>query len=267
MADPSELTELHEPVDVRRRGATLVITLNRPEVRNAINGAMAAGLAAALDELDEDPSLVVGVLTGAGGVFSAGMDLKAFLEDGQRPEVPGRGLAGLTRTPPRKPLIAAVEGFAVAGGFELVLACDLVVAARDAKFSLPEVKRGLIAGSGGLLRLPRLMPQRVAMEYALTGEMLSAEDAFRWGLVNRLAEPAQALDVAVDLAMVVARNAPLAVRVTKEIIAHAQEWPSEHAWARQDELLDDVLASPDSREGAAAFVDKREPRWQGLAPT
>lgn len=264
MADDSELTGQDLPVVITRRGRILVITLNRPEARNAINGPMADGVAAALDELDEDPTLAVGILTGSGGVFSSGMDLKAFLA-GHRPEVSGRGLAGLTRTPPRKPLIAAVEGFAVAGGFELVLACDLVVAARDAAFGLPEVKRGLIAGSGGLLRLPLLVPTRVAMEHALTGDMLGAEQAFRWGLVNRLVEPGDALEVALDLARRVARNAPLSVQTTKEIVSHAHEWPPALGWQRQDELLDGVLAASDAREGAAAFVEKREPRWQGLS--
>lgn len=253
---------MQEPVLLAQHGATLVITLNRPQVRNAIDGAMAAGVAGALDQLDADPALAIGVLTGAGGTFSAGMDLKAFL-DGQRPEVPGRGLAGLTRTPPRKPLIAAVEGVAVAGGFELVLACDLVVAARDARFGLPEVKRGLIAGSGGLIRLPRAIPERVAMEYALTGEMLAAEEAHRWGLVNRLSEPGAAVADALALAENIAQNGPLAVRTTKKIVSQAGDGTAESRWAAQDELLLRVIASPDAREGAQAFLEKREPRWHG----
>lgn len=253
---------MEEPVLLTQHGATLVITLNRPEVRNAIDGAMAAGVAAALDRLDDDPSLAVGVLTGAGGTFSAGMDLKAFL-DGVLPDIPHRGLAGLTRTPPRKPLVAAVEGFAVGGGFELVLACDLVVAARGASFGFPEVKRGLIAGSGGLLRLPRAIPERVAMEYALTGDLLVAEEAHRWGLINRLCEPGAAVSDALALAESIACNGSLAVRTTKAIIAQAGEGSTESRWAFQDELLVAVVESPEAREGSEAFLQKREPKRRG----
>ena len=249
------------PVVVSREGRTLVITLDRPEARNAINLAAALLIDAALQRLDADDSLTVGVLTGAGGTFSAGMDLKAFLA-GERPEVPGRGLAGLTRTPPGKPLIAAVEGYALAGGFELVLACDLVVAADNASFGLPEVKRGLIAGSGGLLRLPQQIPQAIAMEYALTGEPMPAREAYRWGLVNRLTAPGLALAAALELAGRIAANGPLAVRTSKALIAGANGWTAAQGWARQDELLVEVLASGDAREGAAAFVEKRSAVWR-----
>ena len=248
------------PVRVTRDGRTLVITLDRPAARNAIDLEAALLIDAALRTLDADDALTVGVLTGAGGTFSAGMDLKAFLA-GERPEVPGRGLAGLTRTPPAKPLIAAVEGYALAGGFELVLACDLVVAAEDASFGLPEVKRGLIAGSGGLLRLPQQVPQAVAMQYALTGELMPAAVAHRWGLVNTLTAPGGALAVALELAGRIALNGPLAVRTTKQLVAGAAGWSPVEGWARQDELLLDVLASPDAKEGAAAFVEKRPARW------
>ena len=247
---------------VRREGRALVITLNRPAARNAVDGDTANAVAAALDLLDGDDGLSVGVLTGTGGTFSAGMDLKAFLA-GQRPEVPGRGLAGLTRTPPVKPLIAAVEGYALAGGFEMVLSCDLVVASREASFGLPEVRRGLIAGSGGLIRLPYRIPPAIAMEHALTGEPLSAVDAHRWGLVNRLTEPGQALTEALLLADKVAANGPLAVRVTKQVLTAASVLGNAEAWVLQDELLLTVVASHDAREGSAAFVDKREPVWQG----
>lgn len=249
-------------VRLDRQGRTLVITLDRPEVRNALDVPTSLAVAAALDELDDDDTLTVGILTGAGGSFSAGMDLKAFLATGERPEVPGRGLAGLTRTPPLKPLIAAVEGFALAGGFEMVLACDLVVAARDATFGLPEVKRGLIAGSGGLLRLPHCVPVAVAMEHALTGDPLTSVDAHRWGLVNQLTEPGGALAGALALAARVASNGPLAVRVSKQVVNGASAWSPDQAWARQDELLELVLASDDARDGAAAFVAKRPPVWQ-----
>lgn len=248
---------------VTRTGSTLVITVDRPAVRNAIDPATAHALADALDLLDADDGLSVGVLTGAGGSFSAGMDLKAFLQTGQRPEVPGRGLAGMTRRPPVKPLIAAVEGFALAGGFEMVLSCDLVVAAADATFGLPEVKRGLIAGSGGLLRLPHRVPASVAMEHALTGEPMTAVDAHRWGLVNRLTEPGGALAGALLLAAQVAANSPLAVRLTKQVMTAATVLGNTEAWVLQDEVLLMVVASHDAREGSAAFVEKREPVWQG----
>lgn len=259
------MTELPEPsVVVEREGGTLVITLNRPHVRNSIDAAMAYAVAAALDVLDSDPSLVVGILTGAGGTFSAGMDLKAFLRTGERPEVQGRGLAGLTQVPPRKPLIAAVEGHAVAGGCELVLACDLVVAADDATFGLPEVKRGLIAGSGGLVRLHRLIPPRLAMEHALTGRPLPATDAHRWGLVNRLVPRDCALAAARELAAEIAENGPLAVRTTKKVLVESASWPADEVWQRQEELLQSVVASADAREGASAFVEKRSPVWRGV---
>lgn len=252
------------PVLVERDGGTLVITLNRPRLRNAMDSAMAHALAEALDELDGDPALVVGVLTGAGGTFSAGMDLKAFLRTGERPEVQGRGLAGLTEAPPRTPLIAAVEGHALAGGCELVLACDLVVAAEDAVFGLPEVKRGLIAGSGGLVRLPRLVPPRIAMEHALTGRPLSAVDAHRWGLVNRLTPPGGALAASRGLAAEIAENGPLAVRTTKQVLVESPTWTAEQVWDRQRELLLEVVGSADAQEGAAAFVEKRAPVWRGV---
>ena len=200
------------PLLVERDGHLLILTMNRPDVRNAVDRAMAEAIAAAIDELDADPELRVGVLTGVGGSFCAGLDLKSVL-DGSERAVEGRGFGGLTEAPPRKPLIAAIEGYALAGGFEMALACDLIVAAKGAQMGLPEVKRGLIAGSGGLLRLPRRMPFHLAMELALTGERLSAADAHRWGLVNRLAEPGEALALARELASAVAANAPTAVAV------------------------------------------------------
>lgn len=252
-----------EPVLVERDGGTLVITLNRPHLRNAMDSATAHAVADALDELDADPTLVVGILTGAGGTFSAGMDLKAFLLTGERPEVAGRGLAGLTERPPATPLIAAVEGHAVAGGCELVLACDLVVAADDAAFGLPEVRRGLIAGSGGLVRLPRLVPPQIAMEHALTGRPMTAVDAHRWGLVNQLTSPGGALAGARALAAEIASNGPLAVRATKKLLSESPTWPPAEVWARQTALLLEVVDSADAKEGAAAFVEKRAPVWRG----
>lgn len=252
-----------DPVLVERDGATLVITLNRPQVRNAMDEATAFAVAEALDRLDADPEIAVGILTGAGGTFSSGMDLKAFSLTGERPEVPGRGLAGLTEAPPSTPLIAAVEGHAVAGGCELVLACDLVVAAEDAVFGLPEVRRGLIAGSGGLVRLPRLVPPQIAMEHALTGQPMTARDAHRWGLVNRLTPPGGALDAARALAAEIAANGPLAVRVTKQVLVESPGWAASEVWDRQRALLLSVVDSEDAREGSAAFVEKRPPVWRG----
>lgn len=251
-----------EDVLVERGDGLLVITLNRPRVRNAVDAAMSARIAAAVDELDADDTMSVGILTGAGGSFCAGMDLKAFLR-GERPEVAGRGFGGLTQAPPAKPLIAAVEGYALAGGCELTLACDLVVAARDATFGLPEVRHGLIAGSGGLLRLPRRIPQAVAIEYALTGDPFSAVDAHRWGLVNRLSEPGGALAAARELAARISRNGPLAVRTTKRVLVESPRWPADQVWERQDEELHRVLTSADAVEGASAFAERREPRWLG----
>ena len=251
-----------DEVLVVREGAVLVVTINRPAVRNAINAATAAGVASAMDELDGDPTLTIGILTGAGGNFSAGMDLKAFLL-GERPEIEGRGLAGITETPPRKPLIAAVEGFALAGGCEMVLACDLVVAADNATFGIPEVSRGLVAGSGGLIRLPQRIPRQIALEYALTGARLSAVDAARWGLVNRLTPPGGALSGARELAAAITVNGPLGVQMTKRIVTESAAWSADEVWDRQRSLVESVLDTNDAREGAAAFAEKRPPKWTG----
>ncbi|MCD2197973.1 crotonase/enoyl-CoA hydratase family protein [Actinomycetospora endophytica] len=248
------------PVRIDRPGhGVLVITLDRPSKRNAVDGRTSRALAAALDDLDGDPDLAVGVLTGAGGTFCAGMDLAAFL-DGDAPEVPGRGFGGLTEAPPSKPLVAAVEGYALAGGCELVLACDLVVAAEDATFGLPEVGLGLIAGSGGLLRLPHRIPRAKAAELALTGDRFTATDAHGWGLVNRLVAPGTAQDAAVELATRIARNAPLALAATKRLLA-ASDLPPDEAWARQRTELHAIKATADAQEGARAFAEKRLPRW------
>jgi enoyl-CoA hydratase len=251
-----------DEVLTERTGGVLVITLNRPAARNAINAALANGVAAALDELEQDRGLTVGVLTGAGGSFSAGMDLKAFLA-GESPLVGDRGLAGITARPPSKPIIAAVEGYALAGGCEVALACDMIVAARDAKFGLPETKRSLVAGAGGLFRLPQRIPRSIAMEYALTGAHFSAEQAHGWGMVNRLTEPGGARAGALALAAEIAANGPLAVRATKQIVAEAADWPAEERWQRQERLMRPVFTSADAREGAQAFAEKRAPVWRG----
>lgn len=244
------------------RGNVLVMTMNRAEARNAMDLATAQALAAALDELDARDDLRLGILTGAGGTFCSGMDLKGFLR-GERPSVEGRGFGGLTERPPRKVLIAAVEGYALAGGFELVLSCDLVVASKAAKFGLPEVKRGLVASAGGLIRLPRRIPFHVAMEFALTGDMLSAEKAQAYGLVNRLAEPGQALEEAFKLADTVAANGPLAVATSKRIVSESADWSREEMFERQRPIAAPVFVSADAREGSAAFAEKRAPNWTG----
>ncbi len=252
---------MSDPVLTERRDGVLVITLNRPEARNAINLPVAEGIAAALDALDADDALQVGILHGAGSSFCAGMDLKAFAE-GVRPWVGDRGFAGITRRAAQKPLIAAVEGFAVAGGFEVALACDLIVAARGAKLGLPEVKRGLVAAGGGVLRLHRRIPYHVAMELALTGDPLPAERFHELGLVNALAEPGETLDAALALAGRIVPNAPLSLRATKRIIEESLDWPRAEMWDRQGEISDPVFASEDAREGAVAFAEKRAPNWR-----
>jgi enoyl-CoA hydratase len=250
------------PVLVERRGQVQVVTINRPEARNAVDLAVAQGIAAALDELDASGELRAAVLTGAGGSFSAGMDLKAFLR-GELPVAGDRGFAGITRRAARKPLLAAVEGAALGGGLEIVLACDLVVASATASFGLPEVRRALIAGAGALIRLPRRLPYHVAMELALTGEPLPAERAAALGLVNRLVAPGRALEAALELAALVVRGGPLACEASKRILAGAVDAGEAEAWRQQDQLLAEVAASHDAREGARAFAEKRAPVWQG----
>jgi enoyl-CoA hydratase len=251
---PAVLTE--------RRDNVLVITLNRPEARNAVNLALAEGIAAGLDELDSGDGLSVGVITGAGGGFCAGMDLKAFVT-GERPWVGDRGFAGIVQRASRKPLIAAIEGFAVAGGFEVALACDLIVASTGAKLGIPEVKRSLVAAGGALLRLPQRMPYGLAMELALTGDNITAERAAELGVVNRVADKGAALDTALELAAAISRNAPLALAATKEVLQRQRDWSEEEFWAKQGEITGPVFVSEDAREGATAFSEKREPVWKG----
>jgi len=240
----------------------LTITINRPEARNAMTLAAAKLIAAALDELDSRDDLRIGILTGAGGTFCAGMDLKGFLR-GERPSLPDRGFGGLTRKPPSKPLIAAVEGYALAGGFELVLACDLVVASDKAQFGVPEVKRGLAATAGGLVRLPRQLPYRIALELALTGDMFPATRAYEYGLINRVVPAGEALTEARKLAQTIAANGPLSVAASKRVVIESQDWPAAEVWDRQAALTEHVFTSADAREGSAAFAEKRKPVWQG----
>ena len=253
---------MSEPVRVEVAGGVLVATIERPEARNAVNLAVAEGIAAALDRLDEDDALRAGILTGAGGTFCAGMDLKAFVA-GERPYAEGRGFAGIAQRPPEKPIIAAIEGFAVAGGFEVALACDLIVAARDAKVGIPEVKRGLVAAAGALIRLPKRIPYHLAMELALTGDPITAERAYAIGIVNRLAEPGEAMDAARELAAAIVANGPLATAGSKRILSAAVDWTEEEAWERQEAIVRPIMTSEDAREGSVAFAEKRPPVWRG----
>jgi enoyl-CoA hydratase len=253
MSAPAILTEA--------RGAVFVITLNRPHVRNAFDRRQSEELGAAIGRLEQDDALRVGVITGAGNTFSAGTDLRAYAA-GERTRVEPRGIYGLLDDPPSKPLIAAVEGHAVGGGCELALACDLIVAADTATFGIPEVRWGLLAGAGGVVRLPRRIPYHHAMELALTGAMIDCERADRLGLVNQRVAEGRALEVAIALAEEIARNPPLAVRAAKEAVRESAEQSFQRAWARQLELLEDILSSKEGREGVAAFTARRAPVWR-----
>ncbi|HEY2767970.1 MAG TPA: crotonase/enoyl-CoA hydratase family protein [Solirubrobacteraceae bacterium] len=264
MSSETSTTEEATAVAVltERRGNVLLITLNRPEVRNAVNAALAAGVAGALEELDADDDLSVGILTGAGGFFCAGMDLGAFVK-GESPWFGDRGFAGIAQRAARKPLIAAIEGFAVAGGMEIALACDLIVAARGAKLGIPEAKRSLVAAGGALLRLPRRMPYHVVMELALTGELQPAERFHEFGVVNRLVEPGSAVESALELAASVAASGPLALAASKQILQEQFDWSTAEMWEKQSAISGPVFASEDAKEGASAFKEKRPPVWRG----
>lgn len=239
----------------------LIVTINRPEAKNAMTKAASEAIAAAMDRLDADDDLRVGILTGAGGTFCSGMDLKGFLR-GESPSVEGRGFGGVVQAPPAKPLIAAVEGYALAGGLELMIACDLVVASHKAKFGIPEAKRGLVAAAGGVMMLPDQIPERIAMELALTGEFIDAARAYELGLINTVTE-GSALEGAKALAAKIVANGPLAVRVSKQIIKESRGWGMDERYDRQAELIAPVFVSHDAREGAAAFAEKRAPNWTG----
>ncbi len=244
------LTETH--------GRVRLITLNRPEAKNSVNTALGTALVAAIEELDGDDGLTAGVLTGAGGGFSAGMDLKAFAKEG-----PPKGFNDFLQAGSKKPLIAAVEGFALAGGLEIALSCDLIVAASDVKLGIPEVNKGLFAAGGGLFRLPTRIPYGVAMEMALTSDPIGAPTAHALGLVTRLAEPGEAAAVALELAERIAKNAPLAVAASKQIMRATRGMTEEESWAFQGPLLGKVFTSEDAKEGPRAFAEKREPKWSG----
>lgn len=250
-----------DEVLTREQDGILIVTINRPEAKNAMTKAAAEGIAAAMDRLDSEDALRVAIITGAGGTFCSGMDLKGFLR-GETPSVEGRGFGGLTQAPPKKPLIAAVDGYALAGGLELMIACDMVVANNKAKFGIPEAKRGLVAGAGGLIRLPEQIPQRIALELAVTGDFIDAERAYQLGLINRITE-GPALDAALELAATISANGPLAVQVSKQIISEYRDWPVDQRWVKQGALMGPVFASADAREGASAFAEKRKPNWTG----
>lgn len=253
---------MSDEVLTEQRDRVLVITINRPDARNAINEAAARGIAAALNRLDSEDGLSIGVLTGAGGYFCAGQDLKALLR-GEFGADPERGFGGIVQKPPEKPLIAAVEGPALAGGCEIAISCDVIVAAKGSSFGVPEVKRSLVAAAGALRRLPRRLPHGIAMELALTGEPITAERALELGLINRVVEDGTALDAALELAATIAANAPLALRATKRILEEQYDWNDDEFWARQGEISGPVFGSEDAREGATAFAEKRAPVWKG----
>ena len=240
------------------RGRTLLITLNRPEARNAVNSALGMELVSTIKRLDDDDALSIGVLTGAGKGFSAGMDLKAFASEG-----PPKGFSEFLTQGSAKPLIAAVEGFARAGGLEIALACDLIVAARGIPIGIPEAKRGLFAAGGALLRLPQRVGLGKAMELALTAAPVPSEEAHALGLVDRLAEPGESVSQALALADQIARNAPLSLQFSKRVLRQTQGRTDEEFWAFQAKDPASIYASEDAREGAGAFAEKREPVWKG----
>jgi len=256
------MSETEQAVLVDVADGIMTITLNRPKAKNAANKALAEGVAAALDELDSNDNIRVAIITGAGGTFCSGMDLKAFVS-GEVPHIEGRGFAGLTERSPRKPLIAAVEGYALAGGLELAISCDLIVSADNAKFGIPEVKRGLAAAAGGLMKLPQQIPPRLAMELALTGDFIDAGRALECGLVNRLVPAGEALQAARDLAATISANGPLAVAISKQVVQQSADWSQQEMWQKQQELVQPIFTSADAIEGATAFAEKRAPNWTG----
>jgi enoyl-CoA hydratase len=251
-------------VELEQRGPFAVIKINRPEARNAVNGAVAEGIEKAIDEIEADESTWVGIITGEPPVFCAGADLKEINSGNAGALQTQRGgFAGIVRRERTKPIIAAVDGPALAGGTEIVLSCDLVVASTTATFGIPEVKRSLVAGAGGLFRLGRKIPFNVAMELTLTGDPIDATRAHHFGLVNRLAEPGAALDAAVELAEQICANAPLAVRASRRIVLEATHAPDEVGWNMSAEGMAEVMQSEDLQEGLMAFIEKRPPAWKG----
>lgn len=251
-------------VEFDQRGPFAIVKINRPEARNAVNGAVAQGIEDAIDKIEADDSIWVGILTGEPPVFCAGADLKEINSGNAAALQTERGgFGGITQRERTKPLIAAVDGPALAGGTEIVLSCDLVVASSTATFGIPEVKRSLVAAAGGLFRLPRKIPFNIAMELALTGDPISADVAHHHGLVNRLCEPGEALDVATALAEQICANAPVAVRETRKIVLEATTAPDDVGWKMSMEGMAKAMSSEDFSEGLTAFIEKRPPRWTG----
>ena len=252
---------MSEQVLVEARDGVLEVTINRPEAKNAMTKEAAEAIAAAMDRLDADGDLRCAILTGAGGSFCSGMDLKGFLK-GEYPVAGDRGFGGLTTWTPKKPVIAAVDGFALAGGMELAMACDMIVASKGTKFGIPEVKRGMAAGGGGMVILPRLLPRTLAMEMAITGDPITAERAHELGLVNVLTD-GPAIEGARALAARVAGNGPLAVIASKGVVRDSWLWADSEVNAKQAPYIAGVFTSEDAREGAMAFAEKRKPQWKG----
>lgn len=251
-----------EVVLVETADGVMTITLNRPKAKNAVNKAVAVGISAAIDELESNNDLRVAIITGADGTFCSGMDLKAFVS-GELPVVEGRGFAGLVEYAVKKPLIAAVEGYALAGGFEIAISCDLIVAADDSKFGIPEVKRGLAAAGGGLIKLPKQIPSRIAMELALTGDFVDAQRAYDLGLINQVAPSGTVLEAAKAMAAKIAANGPLAVALSKQVVAKAQDWDTASMFGKQLDVIKPIFTSEDAMEGSMAFAEKRAPNWKG----
>ncbi len=251
-------------VEFETRGRVAVLTINRPDARNAVNGEVAQAMEAGIDRLEDDADLWAGVVAGVGPVFSAGADLKVIAAGRPQDLLTERGgFAGIARRERKKPIVAAVDGPALAGGCEIVLACDLVVASRRAAFGIPEVKRSLVAAAGGLFRLPRALPRNVALELALTGDPIAAERAYQLGLVNDLVEDGHALDGAIALAERVCANAPLAVWASRHVMLGSLGAGDDVGWRLTDEAFGDVIRSEDFAEGPRAFIEKRAPEWKG----
>jgi enoyl-CoA hydratase len=251
-------------IDYEADGRVAVITIRRPEARNAVNAEVAEGIEAAIDRLEDDPEIWVGIICGEGPVFSAGADLKAIAAGQAASLITARGgFAGICQRERRKPLIAAIDGPAFAGGCEIALACDLIVASTQASFGLPEVKRSLVAAAGGPFRLARVVGAKAAMEVVLTGDPISAARAYELGLVNRLVEPGQVLDATRALAAQIVANAPIAVWESRRLVLAAQTADDDTLWRMTADAFSFVGHTEDFAEGPRAFIEKRQAAWKG----